>query len=199
MARKTSITAAEAIRQLEADPEWVSRRDAREQDRVRREQRSQQEQRPLLRDLEATGTRVSDVWDLVNTPTPYPRALPVLLAHLMHPYGDRIREGIARALALKEARPLAWEQLISLIGSKSLPKQVADGLMVALSAMARPTDLQAMLGLISDSSIGASRIFLVRNLMRSKKPEARQVLVNLRDDPDLRMDIAARLKMSAQA
>jgi HEAT repeat protein len=136
------------------------------------------------------------VWDLVNTSTPYPQALPILLIHLQRPYDDGIREGIARALAVKGARPLAWDELVGLVQSQSLPDRVADGVMVAISAMARPADLHAIIGLIKDRSIGSRRVFLVRNLMRSKKPEARRTLLDMRDDPDLQEEIAARLKIS---
>ncbi len=66
--------------------------------------------------------------------------------------------------------------------------------MVAISAMARPGDLYCLIDLITDRSLGSHRVFLGRNLMRSKKPEARQTLLNLRDDPELQKEIGARLK-----
>jgi hypothetical protein len=128
---------------------------------------------------------------------PYSRALPVLLDHLLRPYSDRTRDGIARALAIKEARPLAWDVLTTLIRSESLPKEVADGVMVAISAMARPSDFFVLMQLLVDKSIGTSRKFLVRKLMRLKRPEARQALINNRTDPDLQEEIAARLKSQA--
>jgi hypothetical protein len=191
--RKGPISAVEALRQLEADPEWHSRRDLKEAERAERAQQFRPEQAELLADLLLTGSEVSSVWDLVNTATPYPKALPVLLDHLLRPYSVRTLEGIARALAVKDARPLAWDVMIGLIRSRSLPKGVADGIMVALSAMARPTDLPALIDMLADKSIGSSRILLVRRLMRSKRPEARQALMNNRADPDLQKEIAARL------
>jgi hypothetical protein len=191
--RKGPISAVEALRQLEADPEWRSRRDLKEAERAERAQQFRQEQAELLADLRLRGSEVSSVWDLVNTATPYPKALPVLLDHLLRPYSVRTLEGIARALAVKDARPLAWDVMIGLIRSRSLPKGVADGIMVALSAMARPTDLPALIEMLADRSIGSSRILLVRKLMRSKRPEARQALINNRADPDLQKEIAARL------
>jgi len=44
------------------------------------------------------------VWDLVNTAEPYPQLLDTLAEHVKRPYLKRIREGIARALAVREAR-----------------------------------------------------------------------------------------------
>ncbi len=43
-------------------------------------------------------------WDLVNTAVPYPHLLSTLAEHLTRPYHKRTKEGIARALAVKEAR-----------------------------------------------------------------------------------------------
>lgn len=44
------------------------------------------------------------VWDLVNTAEPYPHLLGTLVEHIVKPYHKRTREGIARALAVLEAR-----------------------------------------------------------------------------------------------
>jgi hypothetical protein len=195
--RRGPVTAAEALRQLEADAEWCARRDAKEADRAERAQQFRQEEVELLHDLQAVGNEVGSVWDLVDTPTPYPKALPVLLNHLLRPYSDRTREGIARALAVRDARPIAWDTVVSLIQSRSLPKEVADGVMVAISAMARPADLSVLIGMLADKSIGVSRIFLVRNLMRSRQPEARRALMNSHADPDLQKEIAARFATRA--
>lgn len=195
--RRGPITAAEALRQLEADPEWCARRDAKEAEKAERTQHLMLEQMELLRDLQEAGHEVRSVWDLVNTASPYPKALPVLLDHLIRPYSDRTREGVARALAVKDARPLAWDIMVGLIQSRSLPKEVADGVMIAISAMARPADLSVLIGMLADKRIGSSRIFLVRKLMRSKRPEARQALMNSRADPDLQKEIVARLGVQA--
>jgi len=65
--------------------------------------------------------------------------------------------------------------------------------MVAISDMAQPSDLGTLIDLISDQSLGVGRIFLVQNLVRSKKPEARATLLQLQDDPDIAKEITARL------
>jgi len=65
--------------------------------------------------------------------------------------------------------------------------------MVAISDMAQPSDLETLIDLLSDPSIGGSRIFLVSNLMRSKRPAARTALLRQQDDPDLTGEIKARL------
>ena len=197
MVREAPITAEELMGQLEADPVWVAHRDARDRVRAEREQQSQRDQVDLLTDLAAVGITVANVWDLVNTATPYPRALPVLLDHLLRAYPDRTRDGVARALAVKEARPIAWDTLVRLIRSKSLPEETASGVMIAVCAMAGSADVPVLIDLLGDRSIGRTRVHLVRKLMRSKRPEARQALLHHRADPDLQKEISARLGTQA--
>jgi len=65
-----------------------------------------------LAELREVGLDVKSVWDLINAPARYEQAIPVLLQHLRLPYSDRIREGIARALAVPDARH-AWPTLVA--------------------------------------------------------------------------------------
>jgi hypothetical protein len=48
--------------------------------------------------------KVDSVWDLVNATRPYAAAIPVLTAHLQRVRHAVLREGIARALTVPEAR-----------------------------------------------------------------------------------------------
>jgi hypothetical protein len=72
-------------------------------ERAERSARLSAEEAPLAEDLRAVGLSASSAWDLVNSKEPYSQAVPVLLKHLQRPYSDRIREGIARALAIPQA------------------------------------------------------------------------------------------------
>src|SRR5262245_48225177 len=58
----------------------------------------------LYEELSAIGIRIKSIWDLVNTPTGYPEAIPILVEHLAKPYHHRTKEGIVRALAVKGAK-----------------------------------------------------------------------------------------------
>lgn len=89
---------------------------------------------PLAQELRAAGLAVESAWDLVNTSAPCPAALPVLLIHLSRPYPDRVREGIARALAVRDAR-FAWETLVRLYRDEPAGTDAKDGLAVALAAV----------------------------------------------------------------
>jgi hypothetical protein len=101
---KKAMTAAEALTSMRSDPEFVRRAEEREQNRKAVETRLAGEERNLLADLAAVGFDVGSVWELVNSPNPYPSAIPILCKHLSLPYDTKIREGIARALTVREAR-----------------------------------------------------------------------------------------------
>lgn len=192
--RRGPVTAEEAISQLHADPDWMARRSAKEADREIQRKRLACEEVELVADLQAVGYAVSSVWDLVNTTEAYPQAIPILISHFARPYSDKIREGIARALAMKDARRFAWDEFLGTVKSGSLSEPVADGVMAAIAAMAGPTDLNIIVDLICDRSLGPKRVFLVRLLMRSRRPEVRETLLSLANDPDLSAEIAARMR-----
>jgi hypothetical protein len=151
---------------------------------------------PLLRDLAAAGFSVESVWDLVNRKNPYKEAIPVLLNHITKPYLPVIREGIARALAVQEAR-YAWATLVELYenepnicpdGSRGIVK---DALGLAVAKTSTEKNIDALIMLARDQTLGDSRIMLLPNLRRSKAPLAQAALEDLSNDPYLQKEIAS--------
>ena len=112
-------TAAESDRFFQACPEWVAQNAAREAKRAEAEVRFRIDEEPVIADLAAAGFEVGSVWDLVNTNKSYPAAIPVLLDHLARPYHHRIREGIIRALTVKEARGIAGNDILDALRSEA--------------------------------------------------------------------------------
>ncbi len=171
-----------------------------------RSKRLRIEEGPLLADLRAIGfdPGVKSVWDLVNTTEPYPEAIPVLLRHLTRPYSDRIKAGIARALAVPDAVH-AWPILVAEYKKaeegqeNGLRRWYKEGLGVALAAIATDAVLGEVISLIKDTSNGSSRIFFLRPLCKSKNPLARQTIEELKDDPDLKKEITFLKKTEAMA
>jgi hypothetical protein len=109
---KRKLTAKEHGEMLDKDPKYQAmmaekRRQWAEQAAVLRK-----DAEPLVAALTAVGwpTTVQQlgetrsVWDLVNTTEPYPHLLETLADHVTRPYHKRTREGISRALAVREAR-----------------------------------------------------------------------------------------------
>ena len=187
------MTLAEHDEILAKDPAYQEMREAKEAAQAKLVEQRAQEMRPLLDDLAAAGVTVDRPSRLLELPDPGERIYPVLLDHLTRPYSPWLLESIGRAFGRKSARPNVLDTLVKLIKSHSLEKAAADGVMVAISEMAQPRDLTTLIDLLSDRSIGTSRIFLVSNLMRSKKPEARDALLRNQDDPDLAKEITACL------
>ena len=112
MPRSKPVTAAELMAELEADPEWVARRDAKERELEEHRKVCAADERCLVREIRDAGYDIDSVWDLVNnTPHPvlerrflgeYPDAYPILVRHLSVPHRKEIREGLIRALTVKD-------------------------------------------------------------------------------------------------
>jgi hypothetical protein len=112
MPKRRAVTAAELMAELEGDTEWVARRDALERELEIRRQVCSQDETQLVREIRDAGYDIDSVWDLVNnTPHPilerrflgeYPSAYPILVRHLYVPHRKEIREGIIRALTVKD-------------------------------------------------------------------------------------------------
>ena len=191
------MTTQEYMAILAADPAFKAMREAREAEHAKHVEQRAQDMRPLLNDLAAVGVVVDRPSRLLEDPNPDQAIYPVLLDHLTRPDTPTwLLEWIGRAFGRKSARPIVWDTLIALIKSHSLQKSAVEGVMVAVSDMAQPRDLATLIDLLADRSIGTSRIFLVSNLMRSKKPEARAALLRNQADPELAKEIEARLSRS---
>jgi hypothetical protein len=183
-------TAEELLRALEADPEYVRRRAEQDEKFAKLEAFLRDAQAPLVKELAKLGIRVRSVWDLVNGPNTYNSAIPLLLTHLRQPYPDAIREGIARALGVPATRSLGWRELVDEYRrTERENNRVKDGLAVALSGASDDSVIQDLIDLAKDKHNGSSRVLLLLGIRRSKRPEAKQALIDLADDPQLELEI----------
>jgi hypothetical protein len=197
MSKKSSgpKTAAELMAELEADPEYVAERQQREAELARKAEEWRRAEAPLAAELREAGFQVDSAWDLVNTSTPYPAALPILLEHLERPYPDRVREGIARALAVRDARFGAGE-LIRLYRQEPPGTDAKDGLAVAIGEAADDEVIDEVIALAGDPTHETSRVLMLDALARSTAPQARAVLEKLAEDPAIGEE--ARLLLSGR-
>lgn len=194
--KRSGMTTGELLAQQATDPEYQARRRLRDCELAQVAEQRRREQELLLKGLAEAGVIVDWVGRLLEIPDPDERIYPVLLDHLTKGYDPWLLEWIGRAFGRKSARPIVWETLINLVKTRALNARAAYGVMAAISDMAKPSDLATLINLLSDTSLGRSRIFLVSNLMRSKSPEARAALLRQRNDPDLKKDFTARLSRS---
>jgi hypothetical protein len=149
-----SMTAAELVDLLNSCPEWVRQnadREARHRSEVEKTQREvKPEEDPLLLDLARAGCRVGSVWDLVNTSASYPDAILVLLKYLPLARHPVLRNGIARALTVKEARGIAAGPILRELKKPSEDTEVRWALAHALTVVAEKKDAEEIKSLIND-------------------------------------------------
>ncbi|MVA57671.1 hypothetical protein [Agrobacterium vitis] len=173
----------------------------------RRGKRLAIEEAPIIVDLDAHGLHISSIWDLVNTSAEYSFALPVLARHLVLPYSDRTREGLARALAIKASSsiwPLLVEQYkISPVGKGIVAPDddevfnlgAKDGLAVALSVAVTRGTLPELVDLVEDRANGPSRLLLLKGVRKFRNPQTREILECFVDDPELALQVRIWLKL----
>jgi hypothetical protein len=57
----------------------------------------------LLKEIQSKGIKINSIYDLVNTRESYPEIIDILIKHLPYPYHIKNKEGIIRALGVKES------------------------------------------------------------------------------------------------
>jgi HEAT repeat protein len=152
--------------------------------------------------LRFVGVRVNSVYDLVNTRNPYPTAIPVLARMLHEVQHPRIREGIARALAVKEARsvaPTLVNEFEAVKATDEPSQHVKWAIGNALSAAASDDVVEDVIRLMRDPKHGWARSMLPLALANAKKKRqiAIGALLEALSDEELvcqAADALARLK-----
>jgi len=182
------LSGAEVVRQFLADPAYQERVKARRLIDEREEIARREDEKPILADLLEVGIRVDSVWDLVNTSASYPSAIPVLAKHLAHPYFKMNREGLLRALAVKESKGIADEALIGMLTSLqpvSTPEKHQLVWLVgnALPFAASSRSLPLIASLAKDPQYAEARDGMIEALGKWRNPISVETLVHLLDEP----------------
>lgn len=193
---RTAATFEQRLKQAGRLDAFLEMRRQKDEELARRRAELKLAEAPLVAALRAAGVNVVSVWDLVNTRVRYPRAVPVLLEHLSKEYPDPIREGIARALATRDARP-AWDALVAQYRVETM-RQTKDGLAVALGALADDGVLHTVIELATDRSLGPSRVLLIGPLARTRDPRGKETLELLTQDPQTAPQATIFLKRIAK-
>lgn len=181
------MSAQELMSQLNQDKEFKAASEARDSKILAAERAYGEAQKELLMELASVGCPVDSVWDFVNVePTPA-NAIPVLLNHLERDYPDKVREGIARALAVPGAI-IGWPTLIRAFSSDPDKTGLTSksGLACAIAAASNDDVIQDVVDLVMDDRHGENRKLLLGSLERSTKPSVESVLLSLRENPDFK-------------
>ena len=167
----------------------VAEHQRRERERLKRQKELRTAERPLIEELRAAGFVVDTAWDFVNTNVSYPEAVPILLRHLQKDYPDRVREGIARALAVPESKS-AWETLRDEFERSEDPTSQGAkwGIACALSVAGHDDVIDDVLRLLAEKRHVRNRVPLLDILARSELERAARALEAMCDDPEIGHD-----------
>lgn len=186
---KGPMTAAEAMKLLESDPEWVARRDSRERWRQAQAKRFAREEAPLVREITDAGLIIDSVGDLINTREPYPEAIPVLLRHLEKTsYTPELRDAIARALTVR-GYPEILPAMIEAFRRDPEPRLNGPKWAMgnAIEVLFDNRYVEEIAELARDPSHGEARSMVVRALGKSRSEVAEEALRELLSDPQMRI------------
>jgi hypothetical protein len=162
--RRGAISATDLMTELEADPDFVARREEADAERAERERILRIAEQPIVQDLRGLGLDLESVWDLHTIPDSRPQAIPVLLKHLTLDYPDRILFGIGQGLDHKSAQ--AWWSDLRQMMLTTERDEVRDRLAVALANCATRDHYQDLLAFIRDDNLGKCRIYFLRPINR---------------------------------
>lgn len=177
---KTKITAAELQHQLLQDEEYQKWLKEKEGVRIALEDAYAEDEKPLIDDLRQVGVNVKSVWNLVNTKSSYKSAVPILLAHLRKQYHLKIKEGIIRALAVKQARGIACGAILEEYHKTSKHDFNYRWLLGNTMAVIITADyIDDVIAVVREIDNGESRQMFVKALANMKSPKIKDVFEQL--------------------
>lgn len=179
-------SAAQLQAQLLQDEEYGKWLKEKEQVRLALEEAYAEDEKPLVDDLKKAGFNVTSSWDLVNTKARYKLAIPILIEHLPRPYHLKNKEGIVRALAVKEAIGMAGPVLVAEFNQT--PKDKMSLRWAIGNTMCKTIttdDVEGILPIVLDRANGISRQMFVTALGKVNSEEAEDILIELLDDEEV--------------
>ncbi|MDE3181942.1 MAG: HEAT repeat domain-containing protein [Bacteroidota bacterium] len=140
----------------------------------------------MIIELKEKGIAISSVWDLVNTNQSYPNAIPILIEHLPKDYHEKNKEGIVRALAVKDAIGKASPVLIAEYNRTSKDKTLLRwAIGNTIYTTITENDVDSILPIVQDKTNGMSRQMFVAALGKVKSEKTENVLIDLLDDEEV--------------
>jgi len=171
-------------RRIRDDPEYRAKRETFAAELDERARRTSEAEQPVVRALTDVGIDVNSVWDLYKTPDILPKAIPVLLSHLVRDYPDPVLQGIGQALSNRAARP-HWAELKTLY-TTTANGVVRDRLADVLSICATRAHYDELLSFLQNDALGETRIYFLRPINRIgnriSPGTGRRVIARLADD-----------------
>jgi len=163
---------------------------------------TQKELIDLINELKKAGIVITSIWDLVNTKKKYPEAIDILLKYLPLAKNEKNKEGIVRALTVKEARGKASSLLIK--EYENTPKEKENLRWVignAIATVMTSQDIDWLISTVTDKTNGGSRRQLVKALGTVKSQRAIDVLNGLLDDQEMKstaLEVLKKIKYNSR-
>jgi HEAT repeat protein len=139
----------------------------------------------IARKLRDVGIVVESVYDLVNTSMSYPEAIPILLEALKTGIEhDGTKEGVIRALTVKEAKGVAGPVLIREF-YRTVNPTLRWTIGNAMTMVATDEDFDEMIRIIEDTENGDARKMFIFALGNFKNGRSENILLGLLEKNDL--------------
>lgn len=139
----------------------------------------------LIDELTNIGIKINSIWDLVNSKSKYPKAIPVLMKYLPIVNYVRNKEGIVRALTVSEAKglvvPLLVNEYLKLPNDQENLKWIIGN---AVNATITKGEVNNIFPIVLNKENGTSRQMFVSALGKIKADNVKSVLVQLSNDDD---------------
>ena len=143
------------------------------------------EYKGLIDELADLDIKINSIWDLVNTKSKYPKAIPVLMKYLPLVSYVRNKEGIVRALTVPEAKglvvPLLVKEYLQLPIDKENLRWVIGN---AVNATITESEVANIFPIVLNKENGLSRQMFVTALGKIKTDNVKSVLLQLSNDDD---------------
>ena len=165
-----------------------SKEEIEEKERVRTlfARELKEEIKDLSEELRAVGSKYIDPWDMVNTKERYPEAIDILIRHIHNDYHDKNKEGIFRALTVREAIGKANKELFK--EYNKIPKEKDDLRWVIANTfytIITDEDVDTVIEIIEDKTNGKSRHRFAADLGAIKLQKAEDFLIHILDDNEM--------------
>lgn len=151
---------------------------------------------PIIMDLQGAGIQVDSIVATAFRNIPFAQCGPafeILKSHFSRPYRQSNRRNMAYAMGVLGAHSSVWAELVFFYKNEH-DNAVREALASAMVSAFTPSEMEDVIEILKDASLGGSRIILLRTLSRSRQPLALATLYDLKDDPDLKLEIAHILK-----
>lgn len=106
----------------------------------------------LLEEIKSKGLIITTIWDLVNTKKSYTEAIDPLTKHLLLPYHHRNKEGIIRALGVKESGVATLRALLVQYPNCS-NKYISDAIILSIFNIIKPNNAKKLFDQTNESDI----------------------------------------------